>query len=36
MTPVPIQVRLTQRRDRLLAVKAEHEHQRLVTEPEVP
>ena len=35
MTPVPIQVRLTQRRDRLLAVKAEHEHKRLVTAPEV-
>ena len=35
MTPVPIQVRLTQRRDRLLAVQAEHEHKRLVTAPEV-
>ena len=35
MTPIPIQVRLTQRRDRLLAVKAEHEHKRLVTAPGV-
>ena len=31
MTPIPIQVRLTQRRDRLLAVKAEHEQKRYVT-----
>ena len=36
MTPVPIQVRLGQRRDRLLAVKAEHERKRLVTAQEVP
>ena len=35
MAPVPMQVRLTQRRDRLLAVKAEHEQKRLVTAPEV-
>ena len=36
MTPIPIQVRLGQRRDRLLAVKTEHEQKRLVTAPEVP
>ena len=34
MTPIPIQVRLTQRRDRLLAVKADHEQKRHVTTPE--
>ena len=31
MTPIPIQVRLTQRRERLLAVKASHEQKRHVT-----
>ena len=36
ITPVPIQVRLGQRRDRLLTVKAEHEQKCLVTAPEVP
>ena len=35
ITPVPMQVRLGQRRDRLLTVKAEHEQKRLVTAPEV-
>ena len=35
ITPVPIKVRKGQRRARLLAVKAEHEQKRLVTEPEV-
>ena len=35
ITPLPMQVRLGQRRDRLLTVKAEHEQKRLVTAPEV-
>ena len=35
ITPVPMQVRLGQRRDRLLMVKAEHEQKRLVTATEV-
>ena len=35
ITPVPMQVRMGQRRDRLLTVKAEHEQKRLVTAPEV-
>ena len=35
ITPVPMQVRLGQRRDRLLRVKAEHEQKRLVTAPGV-
>ena len=35
ITPVPMQVRLGQRRDRLLTVKAEHEQKRLVTAPEM-
>ena len=35
ITPVPMQVRLGQRRDRLLTVKAEHEQKRFVTAPEV-
>ena len=35
ITPVPIKVRLGQRRVWLLAVKAEHEQKRLVTAPEV-
>ena len=34
MTSKPIQVRLTQRRDRLLAVKAKHEQNRHTTPPE--
>ena len=35
ITPKPMQVRLKQRRDGLLTVKAEHEQKRLVTAPEV-
>ena len=35
ITPVPMKVRLGQRRDRLLTVKAKHEQNRLVTTPEV-
>ena len=34
-SPIPMQVRLKQRRDRLLTVKAEHKQKRLVTAPEV-
>ena len=34
-TPVPMQVRLGQRRDRLLTEKAQHEQKRLVTGPKV-
>ena len=36
MTPTPIQVRLTQRRDRLLGIKAAHEDKHLTVAPEVP
>ena len=34
ITPVPMRIRLGQRRDRLLTVKAQHEQKRLVTAPE--
>ena len=35
VTPFPIQVRLSQRRERLLGIKADHERRRLTVAPEV-